>query len=67
MQVIMSGNGGWCHTEDVPMVCPECGNTKFRINEGESWVGHNKREFFMIAVCDNENCEKELDISIDVG
>lgn len=65
MKVILSTNGGWCHSEDVGLVCPKCEYDKFKIDEGEHFVGHNKREFFMIAVCDK--CGKKLDISIDVG
>jgi C4-type Zn-finger protein len=65
MQVILSTNGGFCHVEDVNLVCPECDHSKFKLDEGESWVGHNKREFFMIATCDK--CGKKLDISVDVG
>jgi C4-type Zn-finger protein len=62
MQIIISGNGGWCHVEKIAMTCPVCNNSKFTFNEGDTWIGHDKREIFMIANCDN--CGKELDISI---
>lgn len=65
MQIIMSVNGGWCVSQELSMVCPECENSKFRIDDGEVWTGHNKREAFMIAECDK--CGKKIDISVDVG
>ena len=65
MKIVSSINGGRCIINNIPFECHNCEGNKFTLLEGEDWIGHDKREIFFVAVCDE--CNKKLDISIEVG
>jgi len=65
MELIVSANGGWCHVEALDSVeCPICVGTSFSFREREAWIGHDKKEFFVVMVCDK--CGKKLDMSLNI-